>query len=164
MRFMQRKVEAEESAKKQAKQEAEERARTEKMQWNTSEGISSTDCDDSEMSIGIVIPLNASAADVHGVAAEIVGRRSFGGFNKSVGDTWKEAVESKARERSGAKAERRNISDEELLRRYEKYVKGKADMTEGVFPLLATWKRSARRTRTGEESERDSDRRLCFRG
>ena len=136
MRFMQRKVEAEESAKKQAKQEAEERARTEKMQWNTSEGISSTDCDDSEMSIGIVIPLNASAADVHGVAAEIVGRRSFGGFNKSVGDTWKEAVESKARERSGAKAERRNISDEELLRRYEKYVKGKADMTEGeVSPI-----------------------------
>mmetsp|Transcript_6490 Transcript_6490/g.9411 ORF Transcript_6490/g.9411 Transcript_6490/m.9411 type:complete len:175 (-) Transcript_6490:328-852(-) len=69
----------------------------------------------------------ANEGDMHGIGAEIIGRRSFNGFHKIVGETWKTAMNS-YQERTGAKSQRENISDEELLRRYKKYINGNTEL------------------------------------
>ena len=71
------------------------------------------------------VPRAATAADMFGVGAEIVGRRSFGGFNKAVSDTWKDALEMKGKIGTSAGAGPQ-ISDEELIRRYQRVVKGRS--------------------------------------
>jgi hypothetical protein len=129
MRFMKRKAEAAEAAKQQAAEEEQAKAEREAMEWTTRGGVggaSATSGDDDAM-----VPLTATASDVYGIGAAIIGRRSFGNFNKAVEDTWAEAIESKSRERAGARAEKQQITDEELLQRYEKYVRGEGDMSGG---------------------------------
>jgi len=74
------------------------------------------------------IPVMASSTDMHGVSAEIIGRRSFNNFHKSVEETWTSAVQSKSQSKFDDKVEKQQINDEELLERYEKYVKGQGDM------------------------------------
>jgi len=129
---MQRKAEAEEAAKKQAAEEEQAKAEREAMEWTAAGGDGGGEA--SAMLEGddaVVVPLSATATDVYGVGAAIIGRRSFGNFNKAVQDTWAEAVESKSQERAGARAEKQQITDEELLQRYEKYVRGEGDMSGG---------------------------------
>eukprot|EP00957_Ditylum_brightwellii_P018659 1401603-Ditylum_brightwellii.AAC.1 len=68
-------------------------------------------------------PQIATAADMYGIGAEIIGRRSFNGFHKVVGDTWEEAYQKTM---GAAKDTTKDaVSDDELLRRYEQYVKGR---------------------------------------
>ena len=74
------------------------------------------------------VPIMASSTDMHGVSAEIIGRRSFNNFHQSVEETWMSAVQSKSQSRFEDKVEKQQITDEELLGRYEKYVKGQGDM------------------------------------
>ncbi len=76
------------------------------------------------------VPLQATAADMHGISAEIIGRRSFNNFHKSVEETWVSAVKSRSQSKFDCKVERRQITDEELLHRYEKYVRGNGGMVE----------------------------------
>lgn len=131
MRFMQRKAEAQEAAKKQAAEEEQAKTEREAMEWTTADGGETSAMSEEDGTVVHVVPLNATAADVYGVGAAIIGRRSFGNFNKAVQDTWAEAVENKSRERAGARAEKQQITDEELLQRYEKYVRGEGDMSGG---------------------------------
>ena len=70
------------------------------------------------------LPLIANAADMFGISAEIVGRRSFGNFNKAVQDTYASALEEKVSGKRRIKAGKKTISDEEMIARYQKYVKG----------------------------------------
>ncbi len=76
------------------------------------------------------VPLVATDADMYGISAQIIGRRSFNGFNKAVEQTWTAAVKNRQEKRLGDKVEKMQISDEELLQRYEKYVKGQGDMVD----------------------------------
>lgn len=160
MRFMKRKVEAEEAAKKQAAEEEKAEAEREAMEWSAA-GPATTDggeamSDDDDDDDAVVVPLAATAADVYGIGAAIVGRRSFGDFNKAVQETWNDAVESTARERSGARAERQQITDEELLQRYEKYVKrGDHIMANGKSPSIGNLqKKRKKKNDIGEKRKR----------
>ena len=149
MRFMKRKAEAAEAAKKQAEEEEQARAEREAMEWTTTgDGgeASGASEDDAPM-----VPLTATAADVYGVGAAIIGRRSFGNFNKAVEDTWAEAIESKSQERAGARAEKQQITDEELLQRYEKYVRGEGDMSGKKSPSIGNLKKKRKKKNKNRE-------------
>lgn len=74
----------------------------------------------------------ASVVDMYGVGSDLVGRRSFGGFHKSVMNTWDTALKRRADDETRTKNTRNHITDEELLERYEKYVKGRGSVeTDG---------------------------------
>jgi len=60
-------------------------------------------------------PLRATAADMHGISAEIIGRRSFNYFHKSVEETWISAVKSRSQSKFDSNVESRQISDEEFF-------------------------------------------------
>lgn len=76
----------------------------------------------------VSMPIMASSSDMYGVSADIIGRRSFNNFNKAVEETWTTAVKAKAQSKFDDKVEKQQITDEELLERYDKYVKGQGDM------------------------------------
>jgi hypothetical protein len=69
-------------------------------------------------------PLLATDADMYGIEADLIGRRSFGGFNKAVSDTWQAAYVARQKETSAEGSNKSTLTDEELLLRYEKYVRG----------------------------------------
>ena len=72
-----------------------------------------------------LIPMQASLSDIYGI--DIIGRRSFNGKNKIVEETWKNAILASRQKRKDARIEKEHISDEELLRRYQKYIRGQGD-------------------------------------
>mmetsp|Transcript_6517 Transcript_6517/g.6122 ORF Transcript_6517/g.6122 Transcript_6517/m.6122 type:complete len:216 (-) Transcript_6517:220-867(-) len=135
MRFMQRKSDAAADAKRIREEQNKVRAEEAKFEWTAEEKQSKeTDQMDADDSMDVVvideggsscdIPKVATASDMYGISAEIIGRRSFGGFRKCVAETWKEAVDMIQYNHDVRKGDKKHISDEELLKRYEKYVKG----------------------------------------
>lgn len=66
----------------------------------------------------------ASVVDMYGVGSDIIGRRSFGGFHKSVQTTWDTALKQRTDSAARVNNTRSHVTDEELLERYERYVKG----------------------------------------
>ena len=68
----------------------------------------------------------ASVVDMYGIGSDIIGRRSFGGFHKSVRATWDHALKVRTEEDARARNTKTHVTDEELLERYEKYVKGRS--------------------------------------
>ncbi|KAL7541705.1 hypothetical protein ACHAXR_013138 [Thalassiosira sp. AJA248-18] len=74
---------------------------------------------------GSIILELASVVDMYGVGSDIVGRRSFGGFRKTVRTTWEGAVKRQTDDDARTRNTKSHITDEELLERYEKYVKGR---------------------------------------
>ena len=66
----------------------------------------------------------ASVVDMYGVGSDIIGRRSFGGFRKNVRNTWDAALKQRTDDAARTNNTKNHITDEELLARYEKYVKG----------------------------------------
>ena len=149
MRFMKRKAEAAEAAKKQAEEEEKAKAEREAMEWTTTgDGGEASGASEDD---AVMVPLSATAADVYGVGAAIIGRRSFGNFNKAVEDTWAEAIESKSQERAGARAEKQQITDEELLQRYEKYVRGEGDMSGKKSPSIGNLQKKRKKKNKNRE-------------
>mmetsp|Transcript_12160 Transcript_12160/g.18375 ORF Transcript_12160/g.18375 Transcript_12160/m.18375 type:complete len:180 (-) Transcript_12160:295-834(-) len=96
------------------------------------------------------IPTIAIKADMYGMSAEIIGRRSFNGFNKSVENTYTKSLQSREEHRLGEKVERQQITDEELLERYEKYVKGDGDMTDTKSKNVGSFKKKKRKRSQGK--------------
>ncbi|KAL9188785.1 hypothetical protein ACHAXT_007163 [Thalassiosira profunda] len=141
MRFMQRKnVQSKEAdEKKEVMQHAARRKSADNTasnggSINRGEGASASDRKRDSMEIssntehsttsdGVIILELASVTDMYGVGSDIVGRRSFGGFHKSVRSTWDAALKRRT-DNARTKNTRAHITDEELLERYEKYVKG----------------------------------------
>lgn len=66
----------------------------------------------------------ASVVDMYGVGSDIIGRRSFGNFNKHVRNTYDAALKQRTDDAARTNNTKNHITDEELLARYEKYVKG----------------------------------------
>jgi hypothetical protein len=83
------------------------------------------DNDDENGTRGAIILELASVVDMYGVGSDVVGRRSFGGFHKSVMNTWNTALKRRTDDDTRTKNTKNHITDEELLERYEKYVKGR---------------------------------------
>jgi hypothetical protein len=129
MRFMQRSAQAD-AASKQALDEQN----SDKMEW-TKESNEAGDDHAMDEEADIETSSNycaqaATASDMYGLKSDLVGRRSFGGFNQSAENAWRSALDAWEKGKIGDKAAKQNISDEELLRRYEDYVKGRGDMVE----------------------------------
>ncbi len=76
---------------------------------------------------GEVLLDKASVVDMYGLGSDIIGRRSFGGYRKSVMTTWDEALKWRTDDNTRTKNTKHHITDEELLERYEKYVKGRGE-------------------------------------
>ena len=72
----------------------------------------------------VIILELASVVDMYGVGSDIIGRRSFGGFHKSVKNTYDTALKRRTDDHARSQNTKHQITDEELLERYEKYVKG----------------------------------------
>lgn len=90
-------------------------------------------------------PLRATRVDMHGISSEIIGRRSFNNFNKSVEETWVTALSTRSQSKFDAKVERHQITDEELLMRYEKYVKGEGEMNNSKMRVIGNLKKKRKR-------------------
>jgi hypothetical protein len=67
--------------------------------------------------------VTASSSDMF---VDIIGRRSFNGFNGAVETNFSKALHAK-RDEDRQRISKDYISDEELLRRYELYIRGKTD-------------------------------------
>ena len=62
------------------------------------------------------------------------GRRSFGGFNKSVEKYYHEVFDEQRLQKLGDKAKNNTISDEEMLKRYENLIGLPRGPNQGVRP------------------------------
>ena len=71
----------------------------------------------------------ATTSDMYGISVDIIGRRSFGGFNRSIESTWKDSYRAHREEgnsrnnNNNRNNKNKHISDEELLARYANLVK-----------------------------------------
>ena len=63
-----------------------------------------------------------TSSDMYGIRVDVVGRRSFGGFNRVMEDTWKASYRAQ-KEGDASKSKGETISDEELLTRYANLAK-----------------------------------------
>jgi hypothetical protein len=74
--------------------------------------------DDDDDSTNAAAPFSkATPADMYGMGATLIGRRSFGGFNQAMEDAWK-GCKATLENRSESK-KKEKVSDEELLKRYK---------------------------------------------
>lgn len=75
----------------------------------------------------------ATPADMYGMQSSLIGRRSFGGFNPSMEEAWKDAkatLEDVRQEKPTQK-----ISDEELIQRYQEISKQRSESSRPVGNL-----------------------------
>jgi hypothetical protein len=84
----------------------------------------------------------ATVVDMYGMQASLIGRRSFGGFNPFVEETWKN---SKASIENKAIDPTKKISDEELLKQYENLVKERSGSSRPVGNLNGKSRRKSNR-------------------
>ncbi len=127
MRFMQRKLDEAAQAKRIKEKKEKQTAKQSGSGWSLQSVDTHTNAIESQDEDTLCdTPEIATASDMYGVVADIIGRRSFGGFNKHVTETWNNTLEEIQHNRSSNKMAKQHISDDELLRRYEKYVKGRS--------------------------------------
>lgn len=75
----------------------------------------------------------ATTSDMYGISVDIIGRRSFGGFNKSIETTWKTSYRSHTENNnSNSNSSNKHVSDEELLSRYANLVKHRGKTSNGA--------------------------------
>eukprot|EP00978_Attheya_sp_CCMP212_P014821 scaffold37981_cov50-Attheya_sp.AAC.7 len=160
MRFMQRKAEAMAAGLK--RRVAEKKAETVSQLSEAANLSQRSEAIEDGQSISnddaaALKPQVATAVDMYGIGAEIIGRRAFGGFNKTVSDSWENSLVARERNRFATKAEKQTISDDELLKRYEKYVRGKGD-GEAVGPI-GNLKEKAKKRKNQNEQRQEKRRR-----
>jgi hypothetical protein len=140
MRFMQRK--AEEKKQQEIRRRsagdsmAVDRAVSPKRPQHTNDDGEDDDDDDDDMSddeeddeAAFQV---AGAEDMYGPQAHVLGRRSFGGFNKPM----EEAMKSSHQSESGVDGNKKpKVSDDELLKRYEVYVKNGRRPADAARPV-----------------------------
>ena len=110
MKFMQRKNQSKNTKDKEALQHAADRNSSKNHHTTNNdtmdskkrenEQISKKDqqqsaTSSSSSSDAVIILELASVSDMHGTGADIIGRRSFGGFHKSVSNTWDAALKQR---------------------------------------------------------------------
>ena len=134
MRFMQRKKESTPASSKKkvgadTSTNASDASRNEMKNWreqsdsmeednkNRNEGTSLRDDNSMEegepnvdVSTGVEHhrPQTATDADIYGIGAQIIGRRSFGGFNKVVQETWSSALKEIEQSQKESRSDNKN--------------------------------------------------------
>jgi len=74
----------------------------------------------------LVDPIPATTSDMYGISVEVVGRRSFGGFNRAMEDMWKASLRAHKEGGTAAdpvKRKEKVQTDDELLAKYANLVK-----------------------------------------
>jgi hypothetical protein len=89
----------------------------------------------------------ATMVEMYGIQASLIGRRSFGGFNPHVEQTW---YNSKASIEDKAIDPKKKISDDELLKQYADLVKGRSGSSRPVGNLKGKSKRKPNRRATSK--------------
>lgn len=161
MRFMQRKVEAETSTARKNRIRKDEDSTINQLDDSTMKNDESEyrSGDTNSMSISAEETMNyphiATEVDMYGIGGSIIGRRSFGGFNKSVENTWEISYKTISKMNKSSEKKKVQMSDEELLRRYEKYLKGDDTFSPKAAPIgnLEEKKNKKNRKRNREEDE-----------
>ena len=126
MRFMQRKKKDSSSSTNPVIHQTNNNIHTNKSAHNVDRKRENREIskDDEQPTSEVIILELASVVDMYGVGSDIVGRRSFGGFHKSVKNTYDTALKRRTDDHARSQNTKHQITDEELLERYEKYVKG----------------------------------------
>ena len=70
------------------------------------------------------LPEKASDVDMYGISADLIGRRSFKKFNVAVEESFQNSLDVKIFHKSRSKVKNSTVSDEEMIERYKKYVRG----------------------------------------
>ena len=156
MRFMQRKKEQQYYEKKRhAKVEAPS-----PMDVDDNEDYSADHSDDDSVQPQLpqdelVSSAPATSADMYGISVEVIGRRSFGGFNRAIEDTWKSSYRSHREGSQGASSKSR-ASDEELLQRYANLVKDRRGGGDNSRTPVGNLSKKGQRNkpRSGEKRKR----------
>ena len=87
---------------------------------------------DNEEEIIHLYEITTSPTDMYGISSDIIGRKSYNNYNKNVQETYNQALEARRKHKVDKKVEKEHISDEELLKRYEQYVRGqRSDLRNG---------------------------------
>mmetsp|Transcript_28446 Transcript_28446/g.44725 ORF Transcript_28446/g.44725 Transcript_28446/m.44725 type:complete len:221 (+) Transcript_28446:36-698(+) len=118
LKFMQRKKLKEEADKQDHERQKEEAARRNSMQWQL-QGNSSSENTKTLKNKQNFITIESVEPDL---TTEDLGRRSFGGFNKIVEERYRNALTGNKQSRLTETALKNEISSEEMLARFEKYV------------------------------------------
>lgn len=128
MKFMKRKLEADEQGKNEAnKRKALLETTTE---WVVTSARINNEQEDGRMeleasaSMGTKSNTNKIVCTIEttDLLSSLPGRRSFNGFNKCVERAYAECMDAKRYERAVSKSERYGVSDEEMLARYESLI------------------------------------------
>jgi hypothetical protein len=72
----------------------------------------------------------ATPSDMYGIQSDLIGRRSFGGFNASMEEAWKDSKDFLETGRIERSKQSQHITDEELLQRYQDVAQNRNN-TEG---------------------------------
>eukprot|EP00956_Cyclotella_meneghiniana_P024191 scaffold48279_cov50-Cyclotella_meneghiniana.AAC.1 len=73
---------------------------------------------------------SASTTDIYGPHSDIIGRRSYNNYRKCIANTWETAYNK--RENNLQNKDKKKISDEELLKRYQCYVNQRGEKRDDV--------------------------------
>jgi hypothetical protein len=145
MRFMARKIEADEARRKTLK----ERQEQEQMEWTAEQDNGDGPAEEDEEA---QLAQEATASDMYGLRSDMIGRRSFGGFQPKVNDTWKSAW-NEWEKKGNASEKILPISDDELLCRYKN---GRVDSTAAapIGNLQDKLKKGKRRNQSSHHGEK----------
>ena len=94
----------------------------------TTNGASSSNDEQMMDEDEITTTSTAAACDMYGT--QYIGRRSFGRFNPTVYQNWKDSMQQQDKQQERTKLPK--VSDEELVQRYQQYVKGRGDRSGGL--------------------------------
>jgi hypothetical protein len=83
--------------------------------------------DDSSSSYNEQEFAQATPSEMYGVQSDLMGRRSFGGFNPAMEDAWAESRGMIENQRQETLSEKQRVSDEELVKRYQQLVQKRVD-------------------------------------
>jgi hypothetical protein len=163
MRFMQRKAEEKEQEAKRRRSSGGSRAADQAVSPKRPQHTDEEDDDDDDMSDDDeddeATFQVAGAVDMYGPQAHVLGRRSFGGFNLPMEQAMKSFHTSQSSLDPNSKKPK--VSDDELLKRYEDYVKNgrrREDATKPIGNLQNKQKRKAKSPADGKKAKRPAQR------
>jgi hypothetical protein len=96
----------------------------------------------------------AGSADMYGPQANVLGRRSFGGFNRPMEEAWKSFHQSQ----SSFDNKKPKVSDDELLKRYEDYVKNGRRREDAKRPIGNLQNKQKRKAKSPADAKKANKR------
>lgn len=161
MRFMQRKKEQQKFERKHQRKEDTASSKEDTMDIDDGESSStSTSSNDDfvhsqqQTEDEVIASGPATTVDMYGISVEVIGRRSFGGFNRAVEETWKSSYRSHREGTYKNKSISERVSDEELLKRYANLVKDRRGDGDNSRSPIGNLSNKGQRNKSGSGQKR----------